>query len=142
MQPTKTTTQPTRNRSNTKWRAGDIELLRQMMKQDREASGRQAITGETLKAWGRVFGRSPKAVQLMVHKVSKAQPQSKPQDVRPQTYPTSMRLPDKWLTAADSLADKLNEQGAFLAFGRLDRSTVLRLAIQRGLAVMAEDLDG
>lgn len=61
-------------------------------------------------------------------------------DKRKQETATSMRLPQEWLDRADALAEQLEDGGELAAFGTITRSTVLRLALERGLGGLEVDV--
>ncbi len=58
---------------------------------------------------------------------------------KPETA-TSMRLPQEWIDRADEVADKLESGGELAAFGTVTRATVLRLALDRGLSGLENDV--
>tara|TARA_Y100001937_G_scaffold15556_1_gene21316 strand:+ start:431 stop:850 length:420 start_codon:yes stop_codon:yes gene_type:complete len=58
---------------------------------------------------------------------------------KPET-PTSMRLPQEWIDRADEVAEKLENGGELAAFGTVTRATVLRLALERGLSGLENDV--
>ena len=61
-------------------------------------------------------------------------------DKRKQETATSMRLPQEWIDRADDLAEQLEDGGELAAFGTVTRSTVLRLALERGLGGLEVDV--
>ena len=58
---------------------------------------------------------------------------------KPETA-TSMRLPQEWIDRADEVAEKLENGGELAAFGTVTRATVLRLALERGLSGLENDV--
>lgn len=113
-----------------------------------EPAGLRPIQVGTYEAWGEKMGRSAAALSYKASQLeltytnfetvpplaTKTEPANpKPPEVANIGSKTVLDLPDEWLEQADRLAEDLNRDGKYLAFGRMTRTTVLRLAVQRGL---------
>lgn len=124
---------------NRKWTNREHEELRRLVRRHYEANG--ATVPMSIADYQRIaqaLKRTTKAVQYKCSTMGLtsrqfAKQQEEPEPTQAHGTPTSMRLPDAWITRADRITDRLNEEGRYLAFGTMTRATVLRLALQRGL---------